>query len=153
MKKEKKIKAPVVKYSDVEAKEVIIEQLTKGKSLDAILRKDKRLPYRRKIYQWLNAGDEKNYDFVFRNDYAGAREDQADLNADQIESALKDIRKGKLDPAAGRAYIDGLKWIAARKKPKVYGERIDVTTAGNPLEQQILIQIPDNGRNNLKPEE
>jgi hypothetical protein len=134
----------------VDFKEAIIQGLFLGYSLMSIIRRETkkrqgRFPSRKKVYQWLNPNHE-NYDQIFRNDYAGAREDQADFNAEKIEEIAEKVRKGKIDPSAGRVAIDALKWAAGRKKPSVYGDRIDVTSAGAPIESQVVVMLPDNGR-------
>lgn len=127
-------------------KEKIINELSKGKSLLAILRKHKELPSRRYVYQWLNPNNSK-YDQEFGNNYIQAREDSADLDAEKIEKIVDDVRNDKLRPDQARVMGDLLKWTAGRKKPKKYGDRIDVTTAGKELAQQVTIfKLPSNGR-------
>lgn len=41
---------------------------------------------------------------------------------------------------------DNLKWTAARLMPSRYGEKIDLTTKGDKIEQVAIFQIPDNNR-------
>lgn len=128
----------------VKFKEKIINEISKGKSLRAILRKNKELPSRRYCYQWLNPEDDK-YDANFSNQYTRARNDSADLDVERMEKIVRDIRSKKLTPQQGRAMADILKWTAGKKKPKKYGDQLDVTSGGEPIDG-ITVVIPDNGR-------
>jgi len=75
--------------------------------------------------------------------YACAREDRADLLADEIvaisdEVDVRTVVNGQsvtlaLDAAAiarNRLRVDARKWVASKLKPKAYGEKLDLTHAG-----------------------
>lgn len=128
----------------------IIDELANGKSLRKILRDDDELPSRRFVYQWLDPNNQKWFDQSFSNQYTQAREDAGDLDAEKIEEIVEDVRNDKLRPDQARVMGDLLKWTAGRKKPKKYGDKMDLTTAGKELTQQVSIfKIPDNGRDNV----
>jgi hypothetical protein len=64
----------------------------------------------------------------FANQYARAREVQADTYADEI-TEISDSVKGETENAivqAARLRVDARKWIASKLKPRKYGERIEV---------------------------
>jgi len=136
-------------YSPEEKKVIqnqIVERMSNGMSLKKILEEDDEMPSRPTVYEWLNPSNEK-FDAEFSNNYAQAREDSADVDADKIERVVDLLEDGTIEPAQGRAMMDGLKWIAARKKPKKYGDKLDLTTGGKELTQQVTIyELPDNGR-------
>lgn len=69
----------------------------------------------RTILRWLEADDE------FRRKYAQAREDQGDWFADKIADLATDSEK---EPADITARVNALKWLAAKRKPKVYGDKV-----------------------------
>lgn len=99
-----------------------------------------------RVYDWM----EKHP--AFREQYARAREQQADLMDHQIvavaQRALKrDGDPDKLDPQAARVAIDAFKWRAAKLKPKVYGDKVDVTSGG----ESIVRRRPDTSH--LTPEQ
>jgi len=71
----------------------------------------------RTIFNWLS--DPKRE--AFRQHYMRAREDQADAFADKI---VEIIEHPALDPADKRVRMDALKWIAGKRKPKVYGDKV-----------------------------
>jgi hypothetical protein len=104
------------------AKETIIDKLSIGDSLKAILDGDKSLPSRPIVYEWLNS-NHKKFDKDFFNNYVRAREDSADLDAENLEEIAQKTLEGKYDPQSARVAADILKWTAGRKKPKKYGDK------------------------------
>lgn len=133
-------------YSNKEitkAKETIIKELYNGKSLKKILDDNKKIPTRSIIYEWLNS-EHKNYDKEFLNNYVRAREDSGDLDADKIEDINEDVRKEILDPQQARIISENLKWIAGKKKPKKYGDKLDLTTGGDKITGDPFREIQKN---------
>ena len=109
--------------------EEIFSQLIEGKSLAEICRQ-KGMPKYRTVFQWLQ-DDER-----FALDYARAREAQADTDADRIGEIAGKVAQGLMDPQAARVAIDAYKWTAGKRKPKVYGDKLDLTHAnpdGTPI--------------------
>lgn len=131
----------------------ICARLATGEPLVKICR-DERMPGTSTVYRWL-ADNEK-----FRDMYARAREDQADTLADEIidiadedPATVFDEKHGmggeevdvlRVDSAAiqhQRLRVDARKWIAAKLKPRKYGDMIrqEVTGAeGKPLELKLV---------------
>jgi hypothetical protein len=72
------------------------------------------MPSRTTAYKWL-----AEYSF-FANTYARAREERADLVADEIIT----IADTEPDPQKARNRIDARKWWAARVNPKAYGDKL-----------------------------
>jgi hypothetical protein len=105
----------------------ICDQLTQGRSLVSICKEDK-MPATVSIYKWLREHEE------FANNYARARENQADYYADEI----LDIADSAEDPQKARLQVDTRKWIASKLKPKKFGDKIDMTTNGKDLPTPIL---------------
>ncbi|ASP92485.1 MULTISPECIES: hypothetical protein [Sinorhizobium] len=114
--------------------DAICERLSNGLSLRAICR-HKAMPSKTTVFKWLAQNSE------FADQYARAREAQADLLVDEmIELAdtpkvgkkTKRTADGKLEETTGdmiehrRLQIETRKWVAARMRPKKYGDRIDV---------------------------
>lgn len=125
------------------AKEIIIDKLALGSSLKSILDNDKNLPCRATVYSWLNE-EHDSYDKSFLNNYLRAREDSADLDAEKVEELAEKVLKGKYDPSAARVALDAYKWSAGKKKPKKYGDKLDVTSGNKPLrnvdEVKVIVQ-------------
>lgn len=85
------------------------------------------MPSRLTFRLWLRTNDE------FLSQYTRAKANQADFYADAITEIAKDTLRGVYDPAAARVALDAFKWTSSKLKPRVYGDRIDVTTDGKPL--------------------
>lgn len=99
-------------FSD-DAESAILEIIRNGGTLDEAAEAAKVSA--RTVLRWLEAGDE------FRRKYAQAREDQGDWFADKIALiALDPAREG----SDITARVNALKWLAGKRKPKVYGDKI-----------------------------
>jgi hypothetical protein len=94
----------------------ICQRIAEGQSLRQICR-DETMPARTSVWAWLRKDRE------FMNQYARAREDQAETLFDE---AL-DIAREHDDPAKARVMIDTLKWAAGKLKPKKFGDKIEHT--------------------------
>lgn len=58
--------------------------------------------------------------------YARARDAQADVHFDAMADLEEACRAGELDPQDFRALLDSRKWRLARMRPRVYGDRVTV---------------------------
>lgn len=123
----------------------ICERLADGESLRVICAGED-MPGRSTVFRWLGENE------VFRDQYARAREDQADTLADEIvaisdEAQVTAKMEGEdvvlaMDSTAvarNRLRVDARKWVASKLKPKKYGDR--QVLAGDP--DAPLHAIPD----------
>lgn len=117
----------------------IVKLIMQGKSLQSILEENEHFPQRDTIYEWLNRHKD-NYDKAFSEDYARAREASADRNADQIEdiAGLMLDESNDLDPARARVAMDALKWIAGKKRPKKYGDKVIHEGGDEPIQHTVI---------------
>lgn len=101
------------------------------------------------FYDWIKA------DIELSNKYARARELQAEYLADQILSIADDVSNDTIiDDETGRESanhewinrsrlrVDARKWIASKLFPKKYGDKVDLTTAGEKINgvKEIIIE-------------
>lgn len=121
-------------YSEELANE-ICRRIANGQSLVTICN-DEAMPSRETIYAWINEKPE------FSDKYARAKEDQADFKAEEIETIADKALKGEYKADVARVAIDAKKWTASKLKPKKYGEKLDVTSAGEKVEP-IVIYRPE----------
>jgi len=117
-------------YSDELADE-ICERLCNGESLREICSED-RMPNRATVFRWLGKYES------FSDQYARAREEQAQTLADEIVYIADNqvIGQKTVSKATGleiteadmiehrRLQIDARKWVAAKLLPKKYGDKI-----------------------------
>lgn len=103
--------------------EDICNKIIDGQSLRSIC-EDEEYPNRATVFRWLGSNKE------FSDQYARARELSAHADADDIAHYARKAADGKLEPAAARAAIDGLKWSAGKRMPKVYGDKVALVGGG-----------------------
>lgn len=99
----------------------ILERIANGESLAAVCRSE-GMPRQSAVYEWLIRHPE------FAEAYARAREDQADTLADEIIDIADTSAQG--DEQRAKLRVDARKWIAAKLKPKKYGEKIQTEHSG-----------------------
>ena len=118
---------------------IVCDRISKGESLRAVCR-DPEMPAKATVLRWLREMPD------LRDQYAAARDDLMEYWASDIIEIADD---GTLDTMAGlnkygdevqvpnhanvqrdRLRIDARKWLLARLKPKVYGDRVDVEHSG-----------------------
>lgn len=96
--------------------DAICERLAEGESLRAICASDS-MPSKAAVFRWLGERAE------FRDQYARAREEQAESLADEIT----EIADTAEDAQIARLRIDARKWVASKLKPKRYGDRLELS--------------------------
>lgn len=130
--------------------DAICARLADGESLRAIC-SGNGMPSKTTVMRWLAAN------MAFRDQYACAREQQADTLVDDIvaiadEATLAVKHDGEgvslaLDATAvarNRLRVDARKWVAARMAPKKYGDRIAQEISapgGGPVEVVTKVEI------------
>lgn len=107
-----------------EAQDAIVDLLANGHSIRAVCAMPD-MPAWSTVREWLRS------DAEFTTRYARAREAAADQLAARVVDIADKVAEGRLDAQAGRTAIDGYKWAAAKLKPSVYGDRIDVNANVN----------------------
>jgi hypothetical protein len=144
----KKIGAPTT--FNQRTADLICILLAEGMSLRQILREDKTgvMPAQSTVYEWLLRHP------LFAEQYARAREEQADTNADEIIAIADEMPPEYTDKdgktSLDQTYIqwqknriDARKWTAAKLKPRKYGDRMAVEG----VEGGAAIKTEDAGAN------
>ena len=105
----------------------ICKQISEGKSLSTALKSDGMPSYRSALMMLQN-------NLEFRTMYEKAIESRADRLAEEILELADEAIPANLDGPSKSAWVqqkrlqvDTRKWVAAKLKPKVYGDRIDVS--------------------------
>ncbi len=111
--------------------------IAEGSSLVSIC-KNEDMPSTVTVYAWLQKHEE------FLNIYTRAREDQADTLADQIidiadeasttvksQDGFTEVVFDNTAIARNRLRVEARKWVAAKLKPKKYGDKIEATHKGS----------------------
>lgn len=121
-----------------EIADTICERIADGESLRSICNGED-MPNKATVFRWLAAHD------AFRDQYARARETQADALFDeilaiadtpQIGEKRKVKEDGGVEVSTGdmiehrRLQVDARKWMAGKLRPKKYGDKLDVEHSG-----------------------
>lgn len=123
-----------------EVADCICERIADGESLRQICRADD-MPNKATVFRWLASNT------LFRNQYAHAREAQAETFADEINDIADDgtndwMEKNDKDGKSlgyvlngeavqrSRLRVDTRKWLASKLYPKKYGDKIETTVQG-----------------------
>lgn len=107
------------KKTSPEIMDIIVEQLAQGMSLRAICSPDD-MPDRNTVMRWWDADPE------YAAKCARARDVGFD---DQAEKLAEDIESDP-DVARARLKFDYRKWYLSKLRPKVYGDKVDLTHSG-----------------------
>lgn len=111
------------KYSD-ELAEKICDLIARGLSLRAICISDD-MPAMSTVCKWLS--EEQG----FSEQYARAREEQADIFADEIIEIADAVEPDSAAVAKAKLQIEARKWRAAKMSPKKYGDKVEQQITGN----------------------
>ena len=130
-----------------EIADIICERIADGESLRSMC-KEESMPSKATVFRWLSVHK------LFQDQYARAREEQAEAFADEIvsisdeaETTVKSHGNGTTEVtfdsvaiARNRLRIDARKWVASKLKPKKYGEKLDIEHSGNE-EKPIITRV------------
>lgn len=95
----------------------ICSRIMDGESLRAICRDD-HMPGQSTVFDWLESDAYAD----FRSRYAQARARAAEAFEDEIIDVARAATAE--DAAAKRLHVDTLKWVMAKRAPKVYGDKV-----------------------------
>lgn len=124
----------------------ICERIAEGESLRTICATPD-MPSRMSVFRWL--ADENRA--AFRDQYARAREEQADFYAESIveiadeceieasykgEEVVLDVSSSAI--ARNRLRVDARKWYASKLAPKKYGDKLEL---GGSKDSPLVVEI------------
>lgn len=107
---------------------------------------DEGMPVQSTVYLWLSRFNE------FSEMYTKAREDQADTLADEIQAIADQMPMEKTDGNGNTSFdsayiqwmrlrVDARKWVAAKLKPRKYGDRVALAgDEDNPLKIEAAVE-------------
>lgn len=126
------------KYSDKLA-DRICQKIAEGYSVRSIC-KEKDMVSMQTLFRWLRENDK------FREQYARACEERSYMHAEDIIEIADNATNDYMEKLEGDGYIfnsenvqrsrlriDTRKWLMSKLNPKVYGDKLDMTTNGNDI--------------------
>ena len=130
--------------------DAICDRIANGESLRSIC-EDSDMPNKETVRRWLRDGED------LRAQYARAREIQADTLFDEMLDIADDARNDWMEKRGeddagwvangehiqrSRLRIDARKWMAGKLRPKVYGDKLDLSsTDGSMTPQPTIIEF------------
>ncbi len=123
----------------------ICEDISTGKSLRAVCR-DPNRPSIATVYKWMrdypeflkqyevSTNERADYQMEELNDIGDEAVMYAKTNEDKNVSAVVSAYKLK---------ADNMRWAMSKIKPKKYGDKLDMTSAGEQLQNTILVKFDD----------
>ena len=124
-----------MKYTEEQKKEMfnkIIELICNGMSVRQILKND-GMPTFYALLDWMQKDEE------LAKQYARAKQESADFDADNVNYIAELCLRDKVTPAAARVAIDAYKWSAGKKKPKKYGDMIKIDY--NQIDENVVKDV------------
>lgn len=120
-----KTKRPIGRPSEYSAEmaEHICDLIARGLSLRTICVKSD-MPSMSTVCKWLKGNSE------FSEQYARAREEQADVYADEIVEIADSVEPDTAAVSKAKLQIDARKWKAAKLAPKKYGDKVEQQISG-----------------------
>ncbi len=112
----------------------ICEQIADGKSIRTIC-KAEDMPGMSTIFTWLGENQE------FQEQYTRAKSMQSDAFIEDMLDKTENVSTDKDSIAKARLQVDTMKWIASKLKPKVYGDKVDVTSKDEKIQVIPLLDI------------
>lgn len=73
--------------------------------------------------------------------YVKAREDKAEGLESEIDRIMLLLEQDQISPAAANVLIQTLKWKLSKFYPKMFGDKIDVTSGGEKVKQYSISEI------------
>lgn len=114
-----------------------LERMANGESVRSICRDD-NMPALSCIFRWLNEKPD------FKEQYARAREMQADALFEELQEVADDALKAEtaVEVQARRLIVDTHKWRLSKIVPKRYGDKIELSgDAANPLQHNLTVSF------------
>jgi hypothetical protein len=108
----------------------ICKRIASGESLRSIC-KDPKMPVRQTIVNWLFDENKK----AFLDHYETSR----GLGYDEMFDELYEIADTGEDVQRDRLRVDTRKWYLSKVMPNKYGDKLDMTSAGEKLEGNAIV--------------
>jgi len=133
----------------------ICEQIETGRSLRSILKEDENMPSSSTFFIWLKEDElkSKRYELAtdLRTDILFDEIIEIAYNTEEGETT-KVNSKGEIETTTGdmlghrRLKIDALKWSLAKLNPKRYGDKTDITSGGEKIQNTAIPITPQQAK-------
>ena len=112
---------------------VICEKVSLGEHVKTVLDSESGYPTFPTWCKWKRENDE-----LF-NLYTRSIQDKAEMIVFEINQTMNDLRHGEIDAPTARVLIDTYKWMAAKFYPKMFGDKLDITSDNQKINSTNVI--------------
>lgn len=113
----------------------ICDEIAKGRNVIETLNSDSRFPDWTTFRRWKNNNEE------LRTLYVNSQQDKAIALENEIDDLKAMLLSKEIDYATYNALVNTLKWKMAKMYAKLFGDKVDVTTQGEKINQPQAIRI------------
>lgn len=117
----------------------ICDLIADGKHIVDVLNSNDTYPSWSTFRRWKRDNDE------LQTLYTRSIQDKSEMVIFEINQAMIDLKNGIIDSGQARVLIDTYKWMASKFYPKMFGDKVDVTSGDKPIQvapPQIVFQAP-----------
>lgn len=112
---------------DYELCKDICNEVAEGNNIVKVLESNEIYPCWSTFRRW------KQENIELQTLYVNSIQDKAEHVDYEIDQILQELKDEKLTPSAANVYIQTLKWKAAKYYPKMFGDKVDLTTDNKPI--------------------
>lgn len=113
----------------------ICEKVADGDNIMYILNNNSEYPSWSTFRRWKRDNEE------LRTLYINAQQDKAEALEKEIDDYRTMLLAKEIDPSTYNTLVQTLKWKMAKFYPKVFGDKVDVTSQGEKIQQPQAIPI------------
>lgn len=130
----------------------VCDRIADGENIKTILNSDDRFPSFPTWCKWKRENTE------LLNLYVNSIQDKGESVDSKIDEIWEGCRTGLYDASTANVLIQTLKWKASKYYPKMFGDKTDITSGGEKIQNQSIPLVLSDGRtyedlkNELKPE-
>jgi hypothetical protein len=110
----------------------ICERVSNGENIKNVLASNKQYPSFPTWCRWKRENDE------LHNLYTRSIQNKAESLDAEIENVLEEMKAGELTVPQARVILDTLKWKMSKYYPKMFGDKLDITTDGDKITKSTL---------------
>jgi hypothetical protein len=114
----------------------ICDLVADGKSVIKALDSNKQYPTWSTFRRWKQDNEE------LQTLYARSIQDKSEMVMFEIQETMQEMRQGKITAGEARVIIDTLKWMASKFYPKMFGDKVDVTSGGEKIQNRVDLLFP-----------
>jgi hypothetical protein len=123
----------------------ICEEVAEGFNIKTILKSKEEYPDFSTWCRWKRENDE------LRNLYVNAMQDKSESVIEEIDHVYDLLKNKEIEPSTANVLIQTNKWLAGKFYPKMYGDKVDVTSDGEKINQlPPVIQFVDTDKDEIQ---